>query len=243
MSMIGHNSASPQDLARDTFDTLGAFLKDNPVIDADEQAREGGLLVERTRKLFQDIEDARKAEVAPLNEQVKKINTSYRDARGPLENLFTTLRLRLTDYAAREEAKRIRAAEEARLAAEAAEMEARRAEEAEREAKQNATFGEVTDVAAAVVAADQAFADFQRADRAAAVAERGTTVRLPSQLGGRALSMREKETLVLVSYSRALKAIGPHDKIRDAILSVAREYRKQKGHLPDGVEAEFTRAI
>jgi hypothetical protein len=41
--------------------------------------------------------------------------------------------------------------------------------------------------------------------------------------------------LVLESYGKAIKAIGPNDKIRDAILAAARDYRKLRGKLPDGV--------
>lgn len=243
MNVIGHNRASPIDYARDAMADLNGFLTDNPVIEDGQQAQAGALFVERTRKTIQDMEDARKAEVGPLNEQVKGINERYRVARSPLENILDELRRRLTDFAAREEAKRIREAEQARLTAEALEMDARRAEEAEREAKQNATMGEIVDVAEAIVTADQAFNEFERAARAAAVAERNVPVRLPSQLGGKALSMRTKETLILNSYSKAIKAIGPNDKIRDAILSAARDYRKLKGHLPEGVSSETTREI
>jgi hypothetical protein len=47
--------------------------------------------------------------------------------------------------------------------------------------------------------------------------------------------MRTEKTLVLENYGRAIKAIGPNDKIRDAVLSAARDYRKLHGKLPDGV--------
>ncbi len=244
MSAIGHNNPpSPIDSVREAIIDVGGFLKDNPVIETGEQAKHGSLYVERIRKTLQDAEDARKTEVGPLNEQVKDINERYRSARSPLETVLDELRRRLTDFAAREEAKRIKAAEEARLAAEAAEMEARRAEEAEREAKENATFGEVTDVAAAVVEADQAFSVFQRADRAAAVAERDTVVRLPSQLGGRAMGLRIKETLTVDSALKAISEIGSHPKINEAILSAARDYRRKYGRLPAGVSASTSRSI
>ena len=248
MSMLGHNQPPAPiemaiEMAKDALADLNLFLTDNPVIETGQQAQGGALFVERTRKAIQDMEDARKAEVGPLNEEVKSINERYKSARSPLDNLLNELRSRLTDFAAREEAKRIRAAEEARLATEALEIEARRAEELEREAKAGATFGEVVDVAERVIEADQAFSRFQKAERAAAVAERDTTVRLPSQLGGKALSMRTKETLVLTNYGKAIKAIGPNDKIRDAILSAARDYRKLKGSLPDGVVSETTKEL
>lgn len=242
--MLGHNNPpSPIDYAREAMADLNLFLTDNPVIENGQQAQTGALFVERTRKTIADMEDARKAEVGPLNEQVKGINERYRAARSPLENILNELRRRLTSFAAREEAKRIRAAEEARLAAEAAEMEARRAEEAEREAKANASFGEVTDVAAAIIEADQKFAAYEKAGRAVAVAERDTTVRLPSQLGGRALSMREQETLILDDPLTVIDHVGVTEKIRDAVLSAARDYRRKNGKLPPGVRATYSRSI
>lgn len=239
----GNNPPSPIEYARHAMADLSRFLSDAPVIGTVEEAQEGALFVERSRKTIQDLEDARKKEVAPLNEQVRVINEQYRTIRDPLDKVLTELRHRLTDYTAREEAKRIREAEEARRAADLAEMEARLAEQREREAKQNATFGEVTDVAAAVIEADQKFSTFKKADRAAQIAERDTTVRLPSQLGGKAISMRAKETLVLNDAHAALTAIGVNQKITDAILSAARDYRKVHDKLPPGVSAELTREI
>jgi hypothetical protein len=245
---LGDNQPpSPIDYAREAMADLANFLTDNPVIQTPEQAKEGSLFVERSRKTIQDLEDARKAETGPLNESVKAINERYKLVRSPLDGVLSELRERLTNYTARLEATRIREAEEARKRAEALEMEARRAEEAEREAKQNATLGEITDVAAAIIAADQTFSDYANADRAAQIAESQTHVRLSSQLGGKALSLREKETLILYDAIEAVKyiegAMGAPDKLRDAILSAARDFRKRYGRLPAGVKAEYTRSI
>jgi hypothetical protein len=135
----------------------------------------------------------------------------------------------------------------ARQAAADAEMEARRAEKAEREAKQNATLGEITDVAAAILDADDAFEQYAKADRAAQIAESQTHVRLPSQLGGKALSLREKELLIVTDMVAAVSTfvtedIGTHH-LHGAILTAARLYRKVKDKLPPGVKAEITRSI
>lgn len=244
LALAGHNNPpSPIDYARKAMADLAAWLTDNPVIQEPEQAKEGALFVERSRKTIADVEDARKAEVGPLNEQVKAINEQYRQVRDPLDKVLSELRYRLTDYTAREEARRIKEAEEARQRAEALELEARRAEEAEREAKANASFGEVTDVATKIIEADQSFSRFAQADRAAQIAESQTHVRLPSQLGGKALSLRKATTLVLESYTRAIRAIGPNPKIEDAILSAARDYKKLHGRLPDGVTETSERKI
>jgi hypothetical protein len=244
LAMQGHNQPpSPIDYAREAMDDLANFLTDTPVIQTPEQAREGSLFVERSRKTIQDLEDARKAETGPLNERVKTINERYREIRTPMDGVVAELRQRLTDYTARLEAARIREAEAARIEAQRLEMEARRAEEAEREAKQNATLGEITDVAAAIVEADQTFSDYAKADRAAQIAESQTHVRLPSQLGGKALSLREKETLVLDDVKAAIAVMGVTDKITSAILSSARDYRREWGRLPDGIRSEITRSI
>jgi hypothetical protein len=248
LAMQGHNQPpSPIDYAREAMSDLANFLTDTPVIQTPEQAKEGSLFVERSRKTLADLDDARKSEVGPLNEQVKAINEQYRHIRDPFDGVLSELRRRLTDFTAREEAARIKLAEEARKQAEALEMEARRAEEAEREAKQNATLGEITDVAAAIVAADQTFSDYAKADRAAQIAESQTHVRLPSQLGGKALSLREKETLFVDDPIAALMAIlsvkAPIENIFGAILMAARKYRKDMGVLPPGVRSEITRSI
>jgi hypothetical protein len=231
------------DLVQNTMEDLNTFMTETPVIDTPEQAKLGGLYIERTRKAIADLEDERKAKVRPLNDQVSEINAEYRVIRDPLERLLTELRARLTAYAAAEEAKRQAEAEAKRQAAEEAERLAREAEAREREAIENAKAGELVDVGTAVVEADRAFADFGKADRAAARAERDTTVRITSGLGGRALSMRTKETLCIDDPVRALRCMGMSDKIRDAILSSARDYRKLKGKLPDGISAITERAI
>jgi hypothetical protein len=245
-SRLHNNPPSPIDFAGVAMADLSDWLKNNPVIQTPEQAKEGSLFVERSRKTIQDLEDARKSEVSPLNERVKGINEQYRSVRDPMDNVLSELRRRLTDFAAREEARRIREAELARQAADNAEMEARRAEEAEREAKQNATLGEITDVAAAIVAADQTFSDYAKADRAAQIAESQTHVRLPSQLGGKALSLREQETLVVTDMITAVEALMlAHitERIKEGILKAARTYRKVRGVLPPGVRSEITRSI
>jgi hypothetical protein len=242
----GNNPPGAIELAGVAMDDLGRFLQDTPVIETSEQAKAGALFVERGRKTLQDMEAERKTATGPLNEELREINERYRAARDPFDCVLSELRRRLTDHTAREEAKRIRAAELARQAARDAEMEARRAEEAEKDAKSGATFGEVTDVAAKIVEADQAFSRFTQADRAASLAERETSVRLPSQRGGKALSLRTKEILFLDDPRAAVDAICaamPLDGLHDAILSAARAYRKQTGRLPPGVRAEHTRSI
>ena len=243
MPAFGHNNPpSAIEMGQEALADINLFLTENPVIEQD-RVKAATLFAERTRKTIADIEDARKAETGPLNEKVKTINERYGFARKPLESLYNELRFRLTDFAGREEARRQREADEAKLRAEALEMEARRAEELERELKANATQGEIVDLAAAVVAADQAFNAMQKGEREAAIAERDTHVRLPSQLGGKALSMRAREVLTVDNALKAISEIGSNEKINEAILVAAREYRRTYGRLPAGISATTTRSI
>lgn len=249
--VAGNNQPpGPIDYAKEAMVDLSNFLNETPVIENPDQASRAGLFVERMRKSLADVEDERTAKVSPLNKQVDDINAEYKalhnaDKKKPgiADKLLNELRARLTTYAQAEEAKRLAVAEAARRAAEEAEQIAREAEAKEREAVENAKLGECTDVGAATMEADQTFSRFEKADRAAAIAEKGVPVRIASALGGNAISMRTTETLVIESVNKAITAMGPTDKIKEAILSSAREYRKLHGCLPAGIRADTTRAI
>lgn len=250
-AVIGSNNPpGPIDLAMDTAVVLSRWLAERPLILDEDMARDGKLLLDRAKASAGEIEDARLKETKPLNEQLGEINARYKQVHntdpkkpGMLDKVVSELRRRMTDFVAKEEAKRIAVAEAKRRAAEQAERVAREAEAKEREAIENAKAGELgVDVTQVVVEADSRFNDFKKADREAQRAERDARVRIG---GGwmNAATLRTKETLVLVSYGKAICAIGPNDKIREAILSAARDYRKEKGHLPEGVSVEITRAI
>jgi hypothetical protein len=245
LALIGHNNPpepTPLERAQDAMATLAKFLDDTPVITEGPHLVEAKRLVEHARGTMAEVEAERDQLVRPLNEQVVKINTKYKaihntDGKKPgtFDKILLELKARLTACAREEEAKRERAAEQARIAAEQAEAAAREAERIEQEAKANATVGEVgTGVADAIANADQKFAEYEQASRFAARAERETTFRVGDGIG-KAMSMRTEKTLVLEHYGKALKTIGPNDKIRDAILSAAWDYRKLHGKLPDGV--------
>jgi regulator of protease activity HflC (stomatin/prohibitin superfamily) len=221
---------------------LSAFLDAAPVITEGPCLVEAKRLVEHARGAMAELETERDQLVRPLNEQVANINIKYKaihntDSKKPgtFDKVLAELKARLTAFAREEEAKRERAAELARIAAEQAEVAAREAERLEQEAKANAAVGEVdTGVVDAIATADRRFAEFEASSRFAARTERETTFRIGDG-GTKALSMRTEKTLVLENYGRAIKAIGPNDKIESAILSAARDYRKLHGKLPDGV--------
>jgi hypothetical protein len=251
MSVIGHNAPPlPIEFAKEAMHDLSEFLEHMPVIETAEQASQAGLFVERMRKTLADVEDDRNRQVRPLNEAVANINAKYHAIHnenskkpGTADKLLAELRRRLTAYAQAEEDKRLTALAAAAAAAAEAACIAREAEAREREAIENAKLGECADVGMATIEADAAFARFEKASRAAAVAEKDVSVRIASSLGGRALTMRTTETLIIESVNKAIIAMGPTEKIKEAILSSARDYRKIHGQLPNGIRAETSRSI
>lgn len=243
VSRRDNNPPSVVDHAREAFAELSAYLKDNPVIQQREQALLGSGYIERTRVALTAMEAERVEKVKPLNETLSVINAAYRGVRDPLETALKTLRGRLSNYANAVEAARIAEAEKLRLEAVERERIAREAEEAERAAIEDADAGECTDVGGAIKQADTAFADYSRANRQATIAERNVPVRFSSALGNRSLSMRTVEVLVIEDIARAIQVMGITDKIKDAVLSSARDFRKEFEELPAGIKATTERSI
>lgn len=237
---IGHNQPDMTQRAGEVATDINKWLTDHPVIASEEEAREAKVMIDRGKLGVKDLEDEREGKVRPLNAQVQEINKFYRPARDLLTKVTHEVTRRITDFLAKEEAKRIKIAEEARKQAQEAEKRAREAEQREREALADADVGAVVDIVQVASEADGAFDDYQRQQRAAALAERETKVRIGGGIT-RSLSLRDRETLSVTSAEAAVKAIGLTIDIADAILKGARAYRKLHGELPPGIESKTER--
>lgn len=243
-TMGGNNPPGPLEMAESIMQALSDWMKDHPVIETEDDARAAKPLIDRAKAAMDEIEAERDGKVRPLNEQVTQINAEYKAVHnvdpkkpGTFNRVFNELKTRVADYLRCEEQKRLAAAAEARRIQEEAERQAREAEEREREALSNASAGEVDiDVATVTKEADEAFQTFERQSRFADRAERDTKVKIGGGFAS-AVSLRTAETLNLDDALKALVVIGVTDKIRDAILSAARDYRKLNGELPDGVSS------
>ncbi len=228
---IGHNQPPGAiELAKPTIEELSRFLADHPVVSNEAEAREAKAILDRAVLALKGVEDERKAKVAPLNAELTAINGDYHrwhnanGKPGTWDTLLKELRIRLTRFAQAEEARRRAAAEAARKAAEEAERKAREAEAREREAAADAAQGVCdVDIAAAAQEADEAFAQFQRA--------------------GRAATLRTAETLVIADVHAAIEDIGLTQDIADAVLKGARAYRRENGELPAGISATYEKRI
>jgi len=243
MVEAGHNNPPSQlEFTAETTTALGEWLKTNPVIQDEDTARAGKLLVDRAKLCVADLETERDGKVRPLNTQVKIINAVYRSPRETLEKITQELLVRLDDYRKAEEAKRRAIAETARKAAEEAERIAREAEAKEQEAIEDARSGVESDVSGAAIVADAAFDKFKKASRFAAIADRETNVRIGGGFG-RTLSARARETLSVIDPLKALAQIGWTERLLEALITEAREYRRQHDRLPDGVESVKERRL
>ena len=247
---IGNNNPpGPIQHAETVINDINKWLSDHPVVETEDHAREAKPYLDRAKAALEEIESERDGKVRPLNERVSEINQTYKSFHntdpkkpGRFDKIVIELKARVGAFKAREEMRRLKAAEEARRLQEEAEQKAREADAREAEALANAKAGEVIDVAEVTKQADEAFSEFERTSRFADRAERDAKVKIGGGFD-RTAALRTVETLHLDSYGKAIKAIGPHEKIREAILSAAREYRKEHGHLPEGVTATTERKL
>lgn len=238
----GHNN--PPDFtitAAEVTQELSAWLSESPVIENTDQAKEAKVFIDRGSLCVRDLEDERFSKVGPLNDQVKKINDYYKGPRELLKTVVEELKYRLTKFLAIEEAKRKAIAQAAREAAQDAERRAREAEQVEQERLGSADSGELgIDVAAHVVEADRAFADYEKAERQAAIAEKESHVKVTGGFS-RALSLKSVETPLVEDAYKAIKAMGVTPYISEAIIKSARLYKKQHGAYPPGIGVKIER--
>lgn len=238
------------ELTKPTIVELGKLLKDYPVITNETESREAKALLDRVEKAFKDIEAERDGKVRPLNTEVAAINAEYHKVHnvndkkpGIWDTLVKELKIRLGTYARAEEQRRQAAAEAARRLVEETERKAREAEERERQAAQDAAQGVCdVDFAEATERADTAYAEFQRASRFAARAERDTKVRIVGG-GSNAISLKDKETLEVADWKAAIEEMGMTDDIKEAVIKSARAYRKIFEELPPGITASYERSL
>ena len=246
----GNNPPGPIEMAQSIMHVLSEFMSEHPVIQTEEEARAAKPLIDRAKAAMDELESERDGKVRPLNDKVAEINAEYKAVHntdpkrpGTFNKIFNELMLRIADYLRKEEQKRLAAAAEARRLQEEAERQAREAEQRERDALNNASAGEVgVNVAAVTQEADAAFETFERQSRFADRAERDTKVKIG---GGFATSvgLRNSEVLQVDDALKALVIIGTTERIRDAILTEARAYRKANGRLPEGVSATTERKL
>lgn len=239
---IGDNNPPGQiAFSRETVQSLSDWMKNHPVIQNEDAAREAKSLCDRASLCLKDMKDERDGHTRPLNDALAEIHARYREPHTILSRTLTELMARLNAFILREEEHRKQIAAEAQAKLEEAERLAHEAEEAEQKAIEEAKHGVAdADVGALVRQADEKFSRFKDAANAKKRADRATKV----VVGGgfrRATSLRNKEILTVDDAHAALRAMGLTDAIRATILTEARAFRTSFGALPEGVSSHKER--
>jgi len=238
------NNPSPAiEAAKDAGRDLHAWLNDCIVIENFDQCEQGDGWIERCRIALAQLDDERKPIADPVYAQWKAINAPYSRATKDLERLFDELRRRVSKFKNAVEAARIAEANRLRREAEEKERLARKAEAREADAVAAVDVGVCEDVGTAIVEADQAFSDFERANRQAATAERNVPVRVASIVGGKAMSMRTKRKLTVSDPIAAFKALWPNERIEKAMELAAKDHEDFFDELPPGITETFERSM
>lgn len=246
----GNFPPSAIDLAAPHIEALRGFLNANPIISTDEESRAGKSVLDAAAGALKAIEAERKSLVDPLNAEIKEHNGKYHkyhnaDAKRPgiWDKLVLEVRGRLTGYARMLERQRFEAEDAARRVAEETAEAARRAAEAEAEAREAAAAGVCdVDLGAAIEDAQTTSQAALRAMWTAQRAEKETKVRITGG-SGNAVSLKDHEILSVTDWRAAIEEIGLTDRLREAILTEARAYRKAMGDLPAGITANYERSL
>src|SRR5215475_12834964 len=161
-ALIHHNQPPLHiEFADETADSLGQWLKENPVIQDEEAERDAKLHLDRGRLWLQDAEDEKKAKTAPLYKQIAEIHDVYRGPMDFLKKLLNELKGRMDARIKFKEEIKQKMLAEVRKREEEARQQVIAAEARESEAKCDAAMGVEGDIAATTRAAIRAFKDFQ----------------------------------------------------------------------------------
>ncbi len=240
----GHNHPpSHLEMTHDVIEALAVWLDQVPVVQTHEEAKVAAELIKRANIATKELDAERDALVRPLNTQVKQTNNDYKIVSEPLSRCANEIKQRMIAFLRAEEARRGAKAREARERADAAKKAAQEAAERQHEAVENAAAGEIrAGVAEAMRDASRADAEALQAAHVAAIAEKDVKARVSTGFGG-AIGLRNVENLVVDNHISAIMSMWPCEKLYDAILSAARDYRKETGNLPRGISIQTERKL
>lgn len=235
--------------AREAWSQINSFLRDVPVIETLEQARNAATQTRLGKTALKELEAERTGtedykDWKSLDAKIKEANKSYKTAKDQLDALLEQVDGRLWCFSeAEKERKRQEAAEAQRKAYELA----RRAQDlaAQRdEAIEDAAMGVETDAGQLIVEAAQID---RRAALSAHIADgmmqAAETVKIRDDFGGRAVSLRNPDVPTVTDACAAITAMGMTGKIEEAIVSSARDFYRAHQEWPKGITIVKQRSI
>lgn len=231
------------DLAKEVTRQISEWFAENPVVSTEKDAKTTKLYVDRAKLCLKDLEDERDGKVRPLNDKVNAINAVHKTVRRPLGAVLHEMEEAIDIFIKAEETRRVEIAVESQRRAREAELRARKAEELERDRLQSIRLGEVgLDISLVVEEADEAFSEYEKAQRAAIRAQAETHVKIAGGLS-RAMSIKDKEVLEIVDAVAFILEVGVTETMKFPILTAARAFRKKNGRLPNGITATIERHV
>lgn len=227
------------------------WITERPTITEQEIADKAGAFVRQSTTAQNELNKARLEATLPLRQQVDAINKEHDDLGSTLKRLTGIILERLNAFATAQRLEQERIAREAREAAEKAAAEAAEAKRKEAEllaqAESGAAKGGFANVASSIAESREAEQRAKQLEAEAKAAEKAKP-----KFGGehftegsrRSLTQRKVETPVVSSPGDVLRAVitanggSVPDGVRDALLTAARAYKREKGKWPKGITIE-----
>lgn len=235
--------------ARETGAQIGAFLQETPVIESLDQARAAATQIRLGNSALEQLEAERTStpdyvQWRAFDARIKTTNKLYKAVRDPLTKLISEIDKRLFRYREREKERKRQEAADAQRRAEELQRRAQQAAFARDEAINDAQVGISEDVGQLIVEADQLE---KRAALSGQVADglmrNADTVRVRDEFGGRAVADRNPDVPVVADLIGAITVLGPTVKILEAVISSARDFRREHGHWPAGINTVKQRSL
>lgn len=202
-------------IANERIDTANRWMTERPEITSAEMADKAAGFEAQLRGTWREMDDARRAEKKPLEEQLKAIDARYNPFLRLLDSAKNMILDRRNAWLRAEEKRlaeeRMAAEVAARRQREEAEIARRRAEEAERQAGADA-------LRAKLAAEDAARRAAQLEQAAAKMPEKAA---IKGDYTPRAVSLHAKWTAVVTDEKEALKHYGKDPVVRRAALDAA----------------------
>lgn len=214
MNSIGHNRATPFDLAQESVETLrieaGNWL-DGAAVETQEQADALAKLLDMARQTRKGVDEARVLEKKPHDDAAKAVQARFKPLLESCDRVAVSLKEAIAPWLERLEAERRAEAERLRKEAEAKAAAAQAAIEDNRAA--DLTHAEARDAA------------IEEAKRAEAVAKKAAGAKAHAKGGGRAIGLRTRKVAEVTDAREAARHFWKEcpDRFNELLQKLAQE--------------------
>ncbi len=230
---IGHNSPPPdkgtyewiRPRAQALIDTCNKWLRERPEIQTDGQAQAAKDFQDQLNALIRMGADARKAELDPLDREIRQVRRKFDDMMTPVKKALDLFRPKMTAWLQKKEAERL--AEEKRIKEEAEALQRKADEKLEefnelyRQAQDGELQGTEVDIIAASEEDRKARRDAKEGrDQHKRVSKTKTKAR--GSYGQRSTALRQHHSGTITDYKKALKHYSDSQLVESAVEQAMR---------------------